>query len=69
MKLILPSGDEPEDTVIEDPKVYEPIESFESLKERLTSFTAMYNEATRGAGMDLVFFKVRVSTHSLFTAE
>jgi len=51
------TGDEPEDTVIEDPKIYEPIASFESLKERLTSFTAMYNEATRGAGMDLVFFK------------
>ena len=53
------TGDEPDDAVIEDPKVYEPIVDYESLKERLNMFMGMYNEATRGAGMDLVFFKVR----------
>ena len=58
-------GDEPEDAVIEDPKIYEPIADFDSLKERLNMFTGMYNEATRGAGMDLVFFKVRVPIRCL----
>ncbi len=44
--------------MIEDPKVYEPIPDFDFLKERLNMYMGMYNEFTRGAGMDLVFFKV-----------
>ncbi|KAJ8415685.1 hypothetical protein AAFF_G00402420 [Aldrovandia affinis] len=51
------TGEEPEDTDFDMPKVYEPIESFESLMERLDMFLSHYNESIRGAGMDMVFFK------------
>ncbi|XP_015212531.2 dynein axonemal heavy chain 5 isoform X1 [Lepisosteus oculatus] len=51
------TGEEPEDADFEMPKVYEPIESFESLKDRLNIFLAQYNENIRGAGMDMVFFR------------
>ena len=57
---MLPTGDEPEDTEFEAPKIYEPIPSLESFKERLKMFIEMYNEAIRGARMDLVFFKVSI---------
>ena len=33
------------------------IESMESLRERLQFFMHQYNEATRGSGLDLVFFE------------
>ncbi|XP_058868792.1 dynein axonemal heavy chain 5 isoform X2 [Acipenser ruthenus] len=51
------TGEEPEDADFDMPKVYEPIESFESLKDRLNMFLAQYNESIRGAGMDMVFFR------------
>uniref|UniRef100_A0A3B3QA27 Dynein axonemal heavy chain 5 n=1 Tax=Paramormyrops kingsleyae TaxID=1676925 RepID=A0A3B3QA27_9TELE len=51
------TGEEPEDTDFDMPKVYEPMESFPSLKDRLNMFLAIYNESIRGAGMDMVFFR------------
>ncbi|TPP55936.1 Dynein axonemal heavy chain 5 [Fasciola gigantica] len=51
------TGDEPEDTDLEAPKVYEPIQSFEQLKDRLNMFMQTYNETVRGSKLDLVFFK------------
>uniref|UniRef100_A0A8C7VIP0 Dynein, axonemal, heavy chain 5 n=1 Tax=Oncorhynchus mykiss TaxID=8022 RepID=A0A8C7VIP0_ONCMY len=51
------TGEEPEDTDFEMPKVYEPIESLESLMDRLNMFLGQYNESIRGAGMDMVFFR------------
>ncbi|KAI5624114.1 dynein heavy chain 5, axonemal isoform X1 [Silurus asotus] len=50
------TGEEPEETNFDMPKVYEPIVSFSSLCERLNMFLDLYNESIRGAGMDLVFF-------------
>ncbi len=38
-------------------KVYEPINSYDELKARLTILQAQYNENVRGGNMDLVFFK------------
>ncbi|KAK3610339.1 hypothetical protein CHS0354_029807 [Potamilus streckersoni] len=51
------TGDEPEDTDFDMPKIYEPIDGFEALEERLKMFLQQYNESIRGSGMDLVFFK------------
>uniref|UniRef100_A0A8D2AUY0 Dynein axonemal heavy chain 5 n=1 Tax=Sciurus vulgaris TaxID=55149 RepID=A0A8D2AUY0_SCIVU len=50
------TGETPEEPAAEMPKIYEPIESFHQLKERLNLFLQLYNESVRGAGMDLVFF-------------
>jgi dynein heavy chain len=51
------TGDEPEDADLDAPKIYEQIESLESLHVRLQEYMQMYNENVRGASMDLVFFK------------
>lgn len=51
-----PTGEEGEDADMELPKVYEPVEDFNILRERLDMFLAQFNEMVRGAGMDLVFF-------------
>ena len=56
-KDFTPTGEEPEDTDFDMPKVYEPMESFESLMDRLDMFLSHYNESIRGAGMDMVFFR------------
>uniref|UniRef100_A0A2C9JCN9 AAA+ ATPase domain-containing protein n=1 Tax=Biomphalaria glabrata TaxID=6526 RepID=A0A2C9JCN9_BIOGL len=51
------TGDEPEDTDFDMPKIYEPVESFQHLEDRLSYFLQQYNDSIRGAGMDLVFFR------------
>lgn len=51
------TGEEPEESDPDSPKVYEPMESFESLRERLNTFLSHYNESIRGTGMDMVFFQ------------
>ncbi|MGH0152444.1 UNVERIFIED_CONTAM: hypothetical protein FKN15_022452 [Acipenser sinensis] len=51
------TGEEPEDSSFEAPKVYELIPSFEFLCEKLQFYQAQYNEAVRGSRLDLVFFK------------
>ncbi|CAB3374843.1 Hypothetical predicted protein [Cloeon dipterum] len=51
-----PTGEEGEDADMELPKVYEPVNGYDELKERLEMFLSQYNEMQRGAGMDLVFF-------------
>ncbi|XP_054207920.1 dynein axonemal heavy chain 5 isoform X8 [Homo sapiens] len=50
------AGETSEEADAETPKIYEPIESFSHLKERLNMFLQLYNESIRGAGMDMVFF-------------
>jgi len=54
------SGEEEDDAAFEAPKIYEAIESLDQLKTRLEINQGMYNEAIRGASMDLVFFKVAI---------
>ncbi|XP_048464583.1 dynein axonemal heavy chain 5 [Rhincodon typus] len=51
------TGDEPEDIDVDMPKIYEPIGSFDHLKNRLNMFLQQYNDSIRGAGLDMVFFK------------
>lgn len=56
-KLTLSRDDcQVEDTDMELPKIYEPIESFKALEERLKYFLDQYNDIIRGSDMDLVFF-------------
>ena len=57
VKCYFLTGEEPEDSDFDLPKVYEPMDSFESLKERLNMFLSHYNESIRGTGMDMVFFQ------------
>lgn len=49
-------GETSEETEAEIPKIYEPIESLNHLRERLSVFLQLYNESIRGTGMDMVFF-------------
>ncbi|XP_069055280.1 dynein axonemal heavy chain 8 isoform X2 [Lepisosteus oculatus] len=51
-----PTGDEPEDSSLEAPKVYELVPSFEFLCERLQLYQRQYNDTVRGSRLDLVFF-------------
>ncbi|XP_030605717.1 dynein heavy chain 5, axonemal isoform X1 [Archocentrus centrarchus] len=51
------TGEEPEDSDFDLPKVYEPIESVETLKDRLNMFLSHYNDSIRGTGTDMVFFQ------------
>ncbi|XP_074644897.1 dynein axonemal heavy chain 5-like [Tubulanus polymorphus] len=51
------TGEEPDDADFDMPKVYEPITTFEQLRERLIMFMGQYNESIRGSKMDLVFFR------------
>ncbi|XP_051466218.1 dynein axonemal heavy chain 5 [Apus apus] len=46
-----------EEVNLDIPKIYEPINSFHQLRNRLNMFLQTYNENIRGAGMDMVFFK------------
>ncbi|GAA55986.1 dynein heavy chain 5 axonemal [Clonorchis sinensis] len=56
-----PTGDEPEDYVIQIPRIYEPITSFQQLNTRILTFLKRYNETIRGASMDLVLFEDAVT--------
>lgn len=52
------TGEDDDDAAFEAPKIYEPIENLEQLSARLKMQMGLYNEAIRGAAMDLVFFNV-----------
>ncbi|XP_030652607.1 dynein heavy chain 8, axonemal [Nomascus leucogenys] len=52
-----PTGDEPEDSVFEVPKIYELVPSFDFLAEKLQFYQRQFNEIIRGTSLDLVFFK------------
>ncbi|MEJ1288061.1 hypothetical protein NN561_019090 [Cricetulus griseus] len=51
------TGDEPEDTAFEVPKIYELVPTFEYLSEKLQFYQKQFNEIIRGTTLDLVFFK------------
>ena len=51
------TGDEPDDADLEAPKIYEPIPSDDELEKKLHMYMIQYNEAIRGSGLDLVFFR------------
>ncbi|PVD20700.1 hypothetical protein C0Q70_18859 [Pomacea canaliculata] len=51
------TGEEEGEQDLETPKIYENIPSFDALEKRLIFYQDQYNEAIRGAGMDMVFFK------------
>ncbi|KAL8616403.1 Dynein heavy chain 5, axonemal [Nucella lapillus] len=53
-----PTGEEEEDDDdFETPKIYENVPNFDILKARLKFYSDQYNEAIRGAHMDLVYFE------------
>ncbi|RLU26152.1 hypothetical protein DMN91_002318 [Ooceraea biroi] len=51
-----PTGDEPEDFVLEAPKIYEEIPSYEIVIEKVQQNMEQFNEYIRGMRLDLVFF-------------
>jgi len=51
-------GEEGDEADTDAPKIYEAINSFQELSDRLEMYQQQYNESVRGAKMDLVFFKV-----------
>ena len=51
------AGDEPDDAILDTPKVYEPIVDFDQLTARLTMYQGQLNESVRGSNLDLVFFR------------
>lgn len=51
-----PTGEEEEGAVLEAPKVYEEMPSWEFVIERLFMFMESYNELVRGSKLDMVFF-------------
>ncbi|XP_025412568.1 dynein heavy chain 8, axonemal-like isoform X2 [Sipha flava] len=51
------TGDEPDDYVSENPKIYEHIDNFEVLEARMLMYMNHMNEVLQGSSMDLVFFK------------
>jgi len=57
-------GEEGEEADLEVPRVYDPVIDLQQLSDRLEMFQQQYNETVRGAKMDLVFFKVYISTDS-----
>lgn len=65
LTLIIFEGEEGEDADLEAPKIYEPIESFDQLSEKLQQYQAQYNETVRGGKMDLVFFKVSLDHRNI----
>ena len=52
-----PTGEEDGEGENELPKVYEPVENFKTISDRLNFFLEQYNDIMRGANMDLVFFE------------
>ncbi|XP_046878072.1 dynein axonemal heavy chain 8-like [Hypomesus transpacificus] len=51
-----PTGEENEDSNFDAPKIYELIPGFDFLSDKLITYQTQYNEAVRGASLDLVFF-------------
>ncbi|XP_030832172.1 dynein heavy chain 8, axonemal [Strongylocentrotus purpuratus] len=52
-----PTGEEAEDANLDAPKINELVPDLEFLSDKLQQYMSMYNDAIRGAHMDLVFFK------------
>ncbi|CAL1673547.1 unnamed protein product [Lasius platythorax] len=51
-----PTGDEPEDFVLEAPKIYEEIPSYDAVITKVQQNMEQFNEYIRGMRLDLVFF-------------
>ncbi|XP_055861319.1 dynein axonemal heavy chain 8-like isoform X4 [Biomphalaria glabrata] len=51
------AGQANEEEAVEVPKIYEIVEDYDILKNRLKTYAKDYNEQVRGSNLDLVFFK------------